>query len=202
MFVRRRPVGHPFLYQRGDPTKFLLGAGSADLPRNAEGIGIIGDPRNDSHMLMAQMHLAMLKAHNAFVEEARTERPAAHDIFEAAARETRWHYQWVVLNEFLPSLVGRPLVDDVLANGPRWFTPDEVFIPLEFADAAYRYGHCQIRRAYQLNTATKPVPIFPDLLGFRAVPQERIVDWTLLLTHQVTIARSARRRSTAACRRH
>jgi len=112
--------------------------------------------------------------------EARTELPAAHDIFKAAARETRWHYQWAVLNEFLPSLVGRPLVDDVLANGPRWFTPDEVFIPLEFADAAYRYDHCQIRRAYQLNTATKPVRISPDLLGFRAIPQDRIVDWTLL----------------------
>ncbi len=64
------PVGHPFLFQRDDPAKFLLGADGADVPRNVEGIAIIGDPRNDSHMLMAQLHLAMLKAHNAFADRA------------------------------------------------------------------------------------------------------------------------------------
>ena len=60
------PIGHPFLYQRNDPAKFLLGLDGADLQRNAEGIAVIGDPRNDSHMLVSQLHLAMLKAHNAF----------------------------------------------------------------------------------------------------------------------------------------
>src|SRR5580658_11386048 len=65
------PTGNPFLYQRDDPAKFLLGADGLDLQRNADGIAIIGDPRNDSHMLISQLHLAMLKAHNAFVDEAR-----------------------------------------------------------------------------------------------------------------------------------
>jgi hypothetical protein len=65
------PTGHPFLYQRDDPAKFLLGLDGTDLQRNAEGIALIGDPRNDSHMLMSQLHLAMLKAHNAFVDEVR-----------------------------------------------------------------------------------------------------------------------------------
>jgi len=175
------PIGHPFLFERDDPAKFLLGVDGADVPRNAEGIAIIGDPRNDSHTLMAQMHLAMLKAHNAFVHDARERGVPERDLFATAARELRWHYQWIVLDEFLPSLVGRPLVDEVLTDGPRWFRPaGDVFIPLEFADAAYRYGHCQIRQQYQLNRETAPVPIFPDLLGFRPVPRERTVDWTLL----------------------
>jgi hypothetical protein len=175
------PVGHPFLFERDDPAKFLLGVDGGDVPRNAEGIAIIGDPRNDSHTLMAQMHLAMLKAHNAFVEDTRTRGVSERDVFAASARELRWHYQWIVLHEFLPSLVGRPLVHEVLTDGPRSFRPDgDVFIPLEFADAAYRYGHCQIRQQYQLNRETAPVPIFPDLLGFRPVPRERTVDWTLL----------------------
>jgi heme peroxidase len=175
------PMGHPFLFQRDHPGKLLLGVDDADVPRNVEGIAIIGDPRNDSHMLMSQMHLAMLKAHNLFVDEARRGGVADDDVFDSAARETRWHYQWAVLEEFLPSLVGRPLVDEILANGPRWFHPDgNVFIPLEFADAAYRYGHCQIRHTYQLNRTTEPVPIFPDLLGFRPVPRERRIDWRLL----------------------
>jgi heme peroxidase len=174
------PVGHPFLYQRNDPTKFLLGARGADVPRNSEGIAVIGDPRNDSHTLVSQMHLAMLKLHNAFVDEARRTRAANERVFDEAARQLRWHYQWCVLHEFLPTLVGQSLADQVLKDGPRWFRPAQsAFIPLEFAHAAYRYGHCQIRHRYLLNRETKPVPLFPDLLGFREIPRERTIDWGL-----------------------
>lgn len=174
------PVGHPFLYQRSDRAKLLLGENGADVPRNVEGTAIIGDPRNDSHLLMAQMHLAMLKAHNRFVDDARRSGVREVDVFISAARETQWHYQWAILHEFLPSLVGPALVDEVTNEGPRWFHPSQgMFIPLEFADAAYRYGHCQIRQTYRLNRETEPMPMFPDLLGFRPVPAERAVDWTL-----------------------
>src|SRR5215470_17095091 len=108
------PTGHPFLYQRDDPAKFLLGLDGADLQRNAEGIAVIGDPRNDSHMLISQLHLAMLKAHNAFVDEARRTGTSNDRVFEEAARQLRWHYQWTILNEFLPALVGETLVRQVL----------------------------------------------------------------------------------------
>jgi Animal haem peroxidase len=174
------PTGHPFLYQRDDAAKFLLGSDGADVQRNADGIAIIGDPRNDSHLLISQLHLAMLKAHNAFVDDARLDGTPADGVFEAAARNLRWHHQWIILHEFLPALVGQTLADQVLREGPQWFRPNHgVFIPLEFADAAYRYGHCQIRHRYKLNTDTDPVPLFPDLLGFRPVPREHAIDWTL-----------------------
>ena len=174
------PTGHPFLYQRDDPAKFLLGWDGADLQRNAEGIALIGDPRNDSYMLMSQLHLAMLRAHNSLVDEARLAGAANDHAFDEAARQLRWRYQWIVLKEFLPALVGQTLADQVLREGPQWFRPGHTgFIPLEFAHAAYRYGHSQIRHRYQLNLHTDPVPLFPDLLGFRAVPRERTVDWTL-----------------------
>jgi hypothetical protein len=174
------PTGHPFLFQRDDPAKFLLGSGGADVQRNADGIAIIGDPRNDSHMLISQLHLAMLKAHNRFVDEARASGTPADAVFETAARQLRWHHQWIVLHEFLPALVGPELADQVLQEGPRWFRPrPSAFIPLEFADAAYRYGHAQIRHHYRLNSQTDPVPLFPDLLGFRPVPREHAIDWTL-----------------------
>lgn len=174
------PIGHPFLYQHEDQAKFLLGLDEADVQRNAEGIAVIGDPRNDSHLLVSQLHLAMLKAHNAFVDEARLAGVANERAFDEAARQLRWHYQWLVLNEFLPALVGRTLADQVLREGPRWYRPrGGAFIPLEFANAAYRYGHSQVRHLYQLNLETNPVPLFPDLLGFRTVPRERAIDWTL-----------------------
>lgn len=174
------PTGHPFLYQRDDPAKFLLGLDGADLQRNAEGIAIISDPRNDSHMLVSQLHLAMLKAHNTLVDDARRNGVARDRVFDEAARQLRWHYQWLVLNEFLPALVGETLANQVLREGPQWYLPGrKAFIPLEFADAAYRYGHSQIRHRYRLNSQTDPVALFPDLLGFRAVPHKRTVDWTL-----------------------
>lgn len=174
------PTGNPFLYQRDDPAKFLLGLDGADVQRNAEGIAVIGDPRNDSHMLISQLHLAMLKAHNAFVDEVRRPEAANDRVFDEAARLLRWHYQWIILQEFLPALVGQTLVDQVLREGPQWFRPAHGgFIPLEFADAAYRYGHSQIRHRYQLNLQTDPVPLFPDLLGFRPVPRQHAIDWKL-----------------------
>jgi hypothetical protein len=174
------PTGHPFLYQRGDPAKFLLGQDGADIQRNAEGTAIIGDPRNDSHMLISQLHLAVLKAHNTFVDDARQTGVPSDQVFDQAARQLRWHYQWIVLHEFLPTLVGPTLADRVLKEGPHYFRPGrDAFIPLEFADAAYRYGHSQIRHHYQLNLLSDPVPLFPDLLGFRAVPRQHVVDWKL-----------------------
>jgi hypothetical protein len=131
-------------------------------------------------MLISQLHLAMLKAHNSFVDEARLAGIRNDRVFDEAARQLRWHYQWIVLNEFLPMLVGQTLADKVLREGPQWFRPDHGgFIPLEFANAAYRYGHSQIRHRYQLNLQTDSVPLFPDLLGFRAVPRHHTIDWTL-----------------------
>jgi Animal haem peroxidase len=149
------------------------------LPRNAEGLALIGDPRDDSHMLVSQFHLAVLKLHNAFVDRARRSDSDDSQLFAEASQQTRWSIQWIVVNEFLPTLVGQPLAEEIVARGPAYFDITEPFIPLEFADAAYRYGHCQIRHRYRVNRQTEPVPLFPDLLGFRRVPSELRVDWTL-----------------------
>jgi len=82
--------------------------------------------------------------------------------------------------DFLPRVVGPELVDELVADGPAYFVGDgEPFIPFEFADAAFRYGHSQIRHAYRLADGSD-APLFPDLVGFRPVPPRRVVDWSLL----------------------
>ena len=175
------PIGHPFLFRRDDPAKLLTAPGGRDLLRNTEGTAIIGDPRNDSHVVMSQMHLAFAHAHNAFVDRARASGELDARVFAAAARELVWHYQTVVLQEFLPSLIGPELTDLIARGDRRYYRPaDQAFIPLEFADAAYRYGHSQIRHTYQLNGNGTAVPIFPDLLGFRPVAAEHYVEWPRL----------------------
>jgi hypothetical protein len=58
---------------------------------------------------------------------------------------------------------------------------NHVFIPVEFADAAFRFGHSQIRLSYKLNEFLS-APIFPDLAGGRPIPKARVVDWRYFLS--------------------
>jgi Animal haem peroxidase len=176
------PVGAPFLYQRDDPAKLLLGrndAGeAADVPRNSEGTALIGDPRNDVHLFVSQLHLAMLRLHNCVVDHLRAKGVSESEVFERARLTVSWLYQWVIVNDYLPRLVGRELVEEVLAVGPRFYRPGtEPRIPLEFADAAFRYGHSQVRENYVLSDRSGRLRLFPDLLGFRPVAAERAIDW-------------------------
>jgi hypothetical protein len=195
------PAGMPFLYDRDDPAKLLVGRNDAgrpaDLPRNPQGVALLGDPRNDVHLLMSQLHVAMLHLHNGLVDRARADGVAEAELFAEARRAATWHYQWVLLEDFLPRLAGPGLAGELLAGGSRHYrpAPGQTFIPLEFADAAFRYGHSQIRERYQVNRDAEPAPLFPDLLGFRPVPAVLTVDWSYLfdLPGRPTRAQRAKR---------
>jgi hypothetical protein len=174
------PTGSPYLFQRDDLAKLLLGEGGHDVPRNHEGIALVGDQRNDTHLFVSQLQLTFIKAHNRFVDRLREDGVDEAEVFENARRANTWHYQWVILREFLPLLVGPELVGELLEGGPTLFEPgDDPYIPFEFADAAYRYGHSQVRDAYRVNREFGPVPVFPDLMGFGAVPVDHAIDWSL-----------------------
>ena len=174
------PAGNPYMYSRTDPPKLLLGS-SDDLPRNSEGIALVGDPRQDVHGLMSQMQVRMIKAHNKLVDRLREDGIHSSSLFEEAQRALRWHYQWVCLFDFLPAVIGPARTESLLSEGPRFYRPDgKVSIPFEFADAAFRFGHSQVRESYQLQPNGRPMSLFPDLLGFRPVTSDRFVDWTLM----------------------
>jgi len=179
------PVGNPYLFSRQDPAKMLLGFNTRraadDLPRNPEGIALVGDPRQDVHVLISQMHVAMLKAHNRLVDRLREDGVREADLFFEARQALTWHYQWFVLNDFLPAVIGEQRARRLVGEGARFFRPaGVVFIPFEFADGAYRYGHSQIRQTYRLQREGPELTLFPDLIGFRPVPPDMVVDWTLL----------------------
>ena len=174
------PTGSPYLFQKDDPAKLLLGEGGHDVPRNHDGIALVGDQRNDTHLFVSQLQLAFIKTHNRLVDRLREDGVGEPEVFEDARRATTWHYQWVILREFLPVLVGPELVGELLEAGTTLFAPgDDPYIPFEFADAAYRYGHSQVRDAYRVNKEFGPVPVFPDLMGFGAVPIGHAIDWSL-----------------------
>ena len=116
------PVGLPYLYQRDDPAKLLENDG--DLPRNQEKIALIADPRNDTHVLISQMQVAFIGAHNMIVDRLRDDRVAEAELYDEARRALVWHYQWLIVNEFLPGVVGPELVAELGDTGPRSTGPN------------------------------------------------------------------------------
>ncbi|MEP7336762.1 MAG: heme peroxidase family protein [Acidobacteriota bacterium] len=119
----------------------------------------IGDGRNDENLIIAQMHVAFLRAHNTLVEQL----GFSYDKANLALRQ---HFQWVVLHDFLKRIANAAIVDrvlnQVLANDPaRFYQPSagKLFMPLEFSAAAYRFGHSMVRDAYRLNSLFDPIPL-------------------------------------------
>lgn len=176
------PIDQPYLAQRASPAMLLIGGepGRPDLPRNHEGVALIGDPRNDVHGLMARLQLAFLQAHNALVARHQAAGVGEEDCFALAQRDLRWHFQWIVVHEYLELSVGTELAAAARAGERPHFRPDgELLLPVEFADAAFRVGHAQVRDRYQVRHDGPSHALFPDLAGFRPT-RDAPVDWELL----------------------
>lgn len=176
------PADQPYLVQRASPFLMLIGgeADRPDLPRNSEGVALIGDPRNDVHGLMARMHLAFLGAHNALAERHTASGAPEDTCFALAQRDLRRHLQWIVVHEFLDLVVGEAVAAPARAGERRFFRPEgELTLPVEFADAAFRYGHSQVRDRYALHPGGSALRLFPDLAGFRPM-DDAPADWGML----------------------
>jgi hypothetical protein len=156
------PVGSLKLYDPHDRVKLRIESGGLfeDLPRNADRTAIIADPRNDENMIISGLQAAFIKFHNRAVDYVRSEgrmyrRLDPEDVFEEARRLTTWHYQWMIVHEFLPLFIGPAMLREILHRGRRYYRPDEDegFIPVEFQGGAYRFGHSMIRPSYRANLA-------------------------------------------------
>jgi Animal haem peroxidase len=150
------PVTQSELYDPQHPIKLLVESGGQfeDVPRRADHSAIIGDPRNDSNLIISGLHAAFLRFHNQAVDAVSVSGAEPIDTFHEARRLTTWHYQWLVVNRVLPNFVGQPLVDELLRTGPRHYRVDrQPFIPVEFSGAAYRFGHSMVRPSYRANLA-------------------------------------------------
>ena len=109
--------------------------------------------------MLSQLHAAFLKFHNAAVDlvRARNRRLDDDEVFEQAQRLTRWHYQWMIVHEFLPLFIGQTRTDEILHRGRRFYRPSRsAFMPVEFQGAAYRFGHTMVRPSYRANRIGNP----------------------------------------------
>lgn len=170
-----------------------------DVPRNSCNTALIGDPRNDENLIVSQLQVIFLRFHNAVVDQLRADHPTKRpaELYTEAQELVRWHYQWIILHEFLPKLCGESVVEDILENGRKFYGwNNEPFIPVEFSVAAYRFGHSQIRPSYRANFGTvgganPPSPFFADIFDHSLAPgtadpndlrggcraERRFIDW-------------------------
>lgn len=189
------PTTHPALYE-ADRIHMRIESGGLfeDLPRGSDGTAIIADPRNDENLIIAGLQAAMILFHNRVVDRLAGEGVPAAQLFDRARQLVTWHYQWIIVHDFLPQIIGTSTAQDIFTNGRRWYRPEPgpAFIPVEFQGAAYRFGHSQVRPSYRANLAGNPdgSPFFGfifdpegegqadpvDLRGGRRAPR-RFIGW-------------------------
>lgn len=176
--------GSPQLY---DGARFTFSSpnGFEDLQRSESGRAIIAEGRNDENLVVAQIQIAFQKFHNALIDQGLS--------FSQAQQVVRWHWQWIVVHEFLPHIVGQDTVDALIefngAGKPRFAgtfydAGDKVrpTMPIEFSAAAYRFGHSMVRLAYIMPTgSTTKTQVFNatgnDLHGSRPIPPNLKIDF-------------------------
>src|SRR6516162_6643537 len=147
----RGPDDQPYMYESSKSfflgTVPLTGRGDAnakDLPRNTANPqrALIGDPRNDENAIVSQLQGLLLRFHNRTV----TDNPTLP--FAEVQKLVRFHYQYVVINDFLPRIVHSSVIADLKHGGHyskheieffHW--KEDPFMPVEFSVAAYRLGH-------------------------------------------------------------
>jgi hypothetical protein len=185
----RGPDDQPYMYE-GNGRKFQLGRElfegpngaviAHDLPRHSweerdeKGQertfhrALIGDKRNDENVIICQLHSVFMQFHNRLIDEADADAEKngrEPPDFSEIQRQVRWHYQYVVLHDFLYKIASRDIIESVLPHltsgrsiyedKPRllFYKPkNEAFMPIEFSAAAYRFGHSMVRPIYRLNT--------------------------------------------------
>jgi hypothetical protein len=196
----RGPDDQPYMYN-DDSRTFVLGSvlsgapqvntGARDLQRNHQdpARALIGDPRNDENVIVSQLQGLWHRFHNKIAADNPSWK------FPRVQQEVRFHYQWVLLHDFLPAIVAREVLEQILPPGKHhqpvidkanlkfFHFRDSAFMPLEFSAAAYRFGHSMVRPGYRLNDTVGPLPLFAlgkqaeDLRGFKAPKATWALDW-------------------------
>jgi hypothetical protein len=182
------------------------GGGGDDLFRQ-NGKAIIVDPRNDENLIVAQMHVLWAKFHNYLLDlvERDSETPIVagvpgKDAVEKTQNLVRWHYQQIVLNDFLPHIVSSRVLNDIAEHGLKLFktsdTPDDdLALPIEFTMAAFRFGHSMVQGSYFIddiqNVNISDILRLTGLAGgiTFSLPGNYAIDWEMFFGQDVRVNR-------------
>ncbi|MGI9424242.1 MAG: peroxidase family protein [Hyphomicrobiaceae bacterium] len=188
-------------------------------PHGGAARALIGDPRNDENFIIAQLHSAFIAFHNRLTDlliedrlnrsndrgcagsltcdprrfASTLSRAEKQEVFESAREHVIHYYHRIIMEDFLPRLIGERRMRDLLRKGRSIFfrngfggtgrNAGHPFIPVEFAVAAFRYGHSQVRERYQLRRGVR-VSLLDSVRrsgggspAFQPVRPRHLVDW-------------------------
>ncbi|HEY7644850.1 MAG TPA: peroxidase family protein [Hyphomicrobiales bacterium] len=211
-------VGH-LISEEGAPPRFDLfrtKASHYEGPAGGDPVALLGDPRDDENIIVSQIHAAFVAFHNRTVDILvergygdRRERFCHHgdcntqeladalpddakaEIFETAKNHVIHYYHRLIIEDFLPRIIGPQHTASLLHKHRNFFFPHgfrdesgqfkEAFIPVEFAAAAYRFGHSMVRESYTLREGVR-VQLLTDGRGgapraFTPVIPRWLIDW-------------------------
>jgi len=159
--------------QDGPPASDLPRDQTPKTPHNA----FIGDRRNDEHLVLSQMHVAFLRAHNELV--------AGGASFEEARLTLQRIHQFITINDYLPRICDPAIVEQAVAGTLPISDPTgaDPRIPLEFSVAAFRTCHSMIRNVYNYNQNLEALRLYQlfmpgPLVEFNHILASWMVDWT------------------------
>ena len=192
-------------------------------PQGGGATALIGDPRNDENFALSQLEAAMIAFHNSIVNRLveqdygerraeickgkRCKSPEAlaaqlsgsqkRKLFEKARDHVIHYYHRIILEDFLPRLIGAERTAQLKKNGRIFYFPkgfvrrdghlDAPYIPFEFSVAAYRYGHTMVHQNYRLReNPDSKIPLFAPgnkktgelpVHGFTPITSRVTIDW-------------------------
>ena len=212
-------VGRPVSAEGYPPRYDLFRTNSSHYPGPAGGepVALLGDARNGENIIISQIHAAFVALHNRTVDilverdfgrergafchrgrdcDTRELADALPDdaklkIFQTAQDHVIHYYHRLIVDDFLPWVIGPQHTANLLRHGRDFFFPDgfrgpdgrlrDVFIPVEFAAAAFRYGHSQVRESYTLRTGVH-IDLFSNghdggPSAFAPITPRYLIDW-------------------------
>lgn len=144
---------------------------------------LAADPRNLENALVRQVHAMFLKLHNIATQEVQGV-VSAYDRFTQARQRVCHQYQWLVRRDFLARFCDKAMYNTIVQEADPLFDWNCHFsIPVEFAQAAFRFGHSMVRSDYRLGKGLS-VPL-SDLFGGKnstgPLSCKHTINWTNFL---------------------
>ena len=183
------------------------GRGPRDIRRNVDFADgrLIADPRNDENKVIVQLHILFMRLHNKIHQAKVGSHPLGSDGFRDTKQKVQQAYRRIVLCDYLPRIVKPEIISNVinsLRNGNSFYqqmnrrvnqaieSEEQVIaMPVEFAHAAFRLGHSQLRDRYFMQDGSsvrlfetfprEPTDLDGDLRGGQAITEDNEIDWNL-----------------------
>ncbi len=174
------------LYQ-SDGASFLLGKEwpgrpAFDLPY-VDGQLLAADDRTGENIILRQICVLFMRLHNLAVDELTARGVAATERFDLARQKVIHQYQWLIMKDFLFRLLEGVEYRRIWESRRRSIQWGKTFsVPVEFSQAAFRFGHSMIRPRYRLTTAphaTNLRTIFAAKRKNKALTPDLAIDWQI-----------------------